>query len=345
MPVFPHLQAMAAASSLGLCLAFIAMSTATAAEDHLDFPGGPGLGQGKHVVLIAGDDEYRSEESLPMLAKILSKRHGFACTVLFSAEDDGTVAPTKGESLTHPQALDGADAIVMLARFRHWPDEAMKHFVDAYLAGTPIIALRTSTHAFKTSGTFAAYSYDAKAPWPGGFGREVLGETWVSHHGDHKKQGTRAIIEAAHADAEVLRGVSGIFGDTDVYTAAPPADARILLRGQVTASLQPDSAAVEGPKNEPMMPVAWTRALVNAAGKTNRVLCTTMGAATDLRNEGLRRLVVNGVIWGVGLEVPAAADVTLVDPYAPSAYGFGGNLPGLKVADLELGKPFPPLAH
>src|SRR4051812_41277821 len=103
----------------------------------------------KHVVLISGDEEYRSEEGLPMLAKILARRHGFKCTVLYALDPDGTINPENNQSLSNPQAIDSADAIVMLIRRRQWPDEAMKHFVDAYQRGVPVIALRTSTHAFQ----------------------------------------------------------------------------------------------------------------------------------------------------------------------------------------------------
>ena len=53
------------------------------------------------------------------------------------------------------------------------------------------------------------------------------------------------------------------------------------------------------------MPVVWTRVIQERGGTTNRILTTTMGSATDLENEGLRRLMVNGVYWGLGLDVPA----------------------------------------
>src|SRR5258708_25306326 len=114
-------------------------SLAAQAEEKtwLTFEGKDGPGKGKHVVLLAGDEEYRSEESLPMLAKILSQRLGFKATVLFSVEDDGRINPNKGESLSHPEALDSADAVVMALRFRHWPDGAMEHFEKAYLRGVP----------------------------------------------------------------------------------------------------------------------------------------------------------------------------------------------------------------
>src|SRR5437667_88360 len=71
------------------------------------------------------------------------------------------------------------------------------------------------------------------------------------------------------------------------------------------------------------------------AGKTNKVFCTTMGAATDLENEGLRRLLVNAVYWAAGLEVPAKADVSYVGDYKPSMYGFDGYVKGVKPEERE----------
>ena len=80
------------------------------------------------MVLLSGDEEYRSEESLPQLAKILAERHGFKCTVLFAINPaDGTIDPTVKNNLPGAEALDSADVIVMGLRFREWPDEQMKH--------------------------------------------------------------------------------------------------------------------------------------------------------------------------------------------------------------------------
>ncbi|BCU76819.1 ThuA domain-containing protein [Luteolibacter sp. LG18] len=321
-------------------LALATIVPATAADTgSVSYPGGKGPGAGKKVVLIAGDEEYRSEDSMPMFAKILSERHGFQCTVLFSTGADGMIEPNAGASLGNPEALDSADAIVMLIRFRKWPDEAMKHFDSAVKRGVPVIGLRTSTHSFQfpKGSTYEAYN---------NFGKNVLGEKWVSHWGKHKSEATRGVIEAANAKNPVLSGVTDVFGDSDVYEAAPPADATILLRGQVLKGMNPTDAPADYSKkradggeqkvNEPMMPVAWTREVKNDAGKTNRILCTTMGAGTDLRSEGLRRLVVNGVFWGLNLPVPAKADVTPVGAYEPLAYGFNGFRKGVAPATHAL---------
>ena len=90
-----------------------------------------------------------------------------------------------------------------------------------------------------------------------------------------------------------------------------------------------------------MMAVAWTRTVTNEAGNVNRILCTTMGSADDLESEGLRRLIVNGVYWGLNMEVPAKASVAYVDEYKPGFYGNNGYRKGMKISDLELGKAMP----
>ncbi len=323
----------------------------TTSSDSITYAAKPGADRGKHVVFLSGDEEYRGEEGLPMLAKVLSQRHGFKSTVLFSLDADGTINPKNTKSLSNPSALDSADAVVMLLRFRNWPDEEMARFEKLLLSGKPIIALRTSTHAFNGFAKGSRWE-----PWnynsDGGFGKRVLGETWLTHWGRHKVEATRGVIEPAQQNNPLLRGVSSIFGETDVYEAYPPADATILVRGMVLKTLAPDAEPADYKKprstdkieqgvNDPAMPIAWTRMNKNANGTTNRIFTTTMGAATDLENEGLRRLIVNAVYWGLGLDVPQKADVTYIDEYKPSFYGFDGFRKGLRPSDFELGKKVP----
>jgi hypothetical protein len=349
-------------------LAAALFATTALADDKLWITqeGKAGPGKGKHIVFLSGDEEYRSEEGLPQLAKILSERHGFKTTVLFSINTpgwspreiadfkkanptapepkpgdadpaDGTIDPNEPANEPGMEALDSADLCVMLLRFRHWPDEQMKHFADYVAAGKPVIGLRTSTHAFSgINGTYKSFN---------SFGKNVLGEGWVSHWGRHKSEATRGVFEPGAQSNPLLRGVTEIFGDTDVYEAHPPADAQILVRGQVLKGMTPDAEPAdykkagndkkEQPVNDPAMPVVWTREVKNDAGKTNHILCTTMGSATDLKYEGLRRLLGNTAYSFTGLEVPAKADVALVGEYTPSFYGFGGFKKGVRPADLE----------
>ena len=218
----------------------------------------------------------------------------------------------------------------------------MKHFVDYLNAGKPIIALRTSTHAFfyqrNKQSPYAKFDWQNK-DWPGGFGQQVLGETWVNHHGNHGKESTRGVINPAQRENPILRGVTDVWGPTDVYTVAHlPKEATVLLLGQVLTGMKPADPAVDGPKNNPMMPIVWTHDYTGDQGKTSKTLTSTIGAAVDLESEGLRRLLVNACYWAVGLQdkIPARANVEYVGEYKPLWFGFGKFKPGVKPADLEI---------
>ena len=147
-----------------------------AANAGIPFEGSEGPGKGKQVVLISGDEEYRSEESLPQLAKILANRHGFTCTVLFAIDPkDGTINPNISNNIPGLEALDKADLMIIFTRFRDLPDEQMKHVADYVDSGRPVIGLRTATHAFNIKGdkTYARYSHNSRVKdWEGGFGRQ-----------------------------------------------------------------------------------------------------------------------------------------------------------------------------
>lgn len=334
-----------ALSVTSMMLAF-AISSARAAEDGGDakwvtYPGGDGPGKGKHIVLISGDEEYRSEESLPQLGKILSKHHGFKCTVLFAVDPKtGEINPEVKDNIPGLEALDSADLMIILTRFRDLPDEQMKHIVDYLDAGKPVIGLRTATHAFNIADgkTYAKYGwkYGGK-DYEKGFGKQVLGETWVAHHGKHKVQSARGVAAPDAKDSPILRGIKDgdIWGPADVYTVTLPlpGDSKPIVLGQVLEGMEPTDKPAPGKQNDPMMPVAWTKTYEGKDGKKGRVFTTTMGAATDLSTDGTRRMVINGVYWALGLEdqIPAeGTNVTIVGEYKPTKFGFGEYVKGVK---------------
>jgi Trehalose utilisation len=324
-----------------VALAALAGGRALAADPRLTFEGGDGPGKGKHVVLVSGDEEYRSEEALPQLAKILAKRHGFTCTVLFALDPkDGTINPNQNDNIPGLEALDKADLMVIFTRFRNLPDEQMKHVVDYVESGQPIVAMRTATHAFKlASPTYTRYSWDSKE-WEGGFGRQVLGETWINHHGEHKKQSTRGVLAKGAEGHPVLRGLKDgdVWGPTDVYEVRLPlpGDSEPLVLGQVLEGMHPTDKPVAGPKNDPLVPVAWVKTYKGKEGQTGRVFATTMGASQDLESDGVRRLLVNACYWATGLEakISPMANVEVVGEYKPHPFEFGGFVKGVKPDDL-----------
>jgi hypothetical protein len=299
--------------------------------------GGKGPGNGKHIVLVSGDEEYRSEEALPQLARILARHHGFRCTLLFAIDPaDGTINPNIRDNIPGLEALETADLMVLFTRFRDLPDDQMRHILKYLESGKPIVAMRTATHAFdfKTNKTYAKYTWNSK-DWDGGFGRQVLGETWIKHHGQHGKQSTRGIIVKGQEQHPILRGIrdGGIWGPTDVYAVRLPlpGDSTPLVLGQVLAGMQPEDPPAEGPQNDPMMPVAWVKTYNGA-----RVFATTMGSSQDLANEGFRRLMVNACFWALGMEkqIKPDLDVNIVGSFEPSPFKFGGFRKGVKPEDV-----------
>ncbi len=322
-----------------------AAQAAAAAErrDYCEFKPEPARANGLRIVFLSGDEEYRSEEAFPMLAKILAKHHGFHCQVLFPINPEtGEIDPNNQVNIPHLEFLDGADLVVMGWRFRHPPAEQMQHFLKYLQAGKPIIGFRTSTHAFAFPGDapeeLKQLTWNARN-WPGGFGKQVLGETWVSHHGNHGGESTRGVIEPANAKHPILTGVSDVWGPTDVYGINQlPEDAMILLRGQVLNGMKPTDGPVDGPKNSPMMPLVWARDTSVAPGlPKGRYVCSTIGAAEDFASADLRRLLVNACYWCTGREADISPEgsVELVSPYEPTKFGFNSFQKGRTPRDYD----------
>ncbi len=317
------------------------------ADTPLVYAGGTGPGAGKRIVLVAGDEEYRSEEALPQLARILSTHHGFHCTVLFSVDPaTGTIDPDKRDSIPGLAALDTADLLVLFTRFRRLPDADMKHVVDYVERGKPILGIRTATHAFAyeadSTSPYASWSWDSKV-WPGGFGKQVLGETWVSHHGKHGTESTRGIPPVAVRSLPILNGVDDVWGKTDVYgIGALPSDATVILEGSILESMEPAAKAVTDARNAPRMPIAWIRLRTLDSGpkkgSVQRIACSTIGASIDLPSRDLRRLFVNLAYWCVGLEgqIAAKPKADLVGTFTPTMFGFGTFTRGVKPAEYAL---------
>jgi hypothetical protein len=285
------------------------------------------------VVLVAGDQEYRSEESMPALARIL-ERHGFRCTVLLPINHQtGEVDPETSDNIPGLEALRTADLMVLFTRFLELPDGQMKEIMDYTNSGRPTVALRTATHAFnyrtRNDSPYAKYSFRSTQP-EGGYGRLVLGETWINHYGAHQKESTRGVIAPGMERHPVLMGVKDIWGESDVYEITTlSGDSKLLVMGQVLAGMEPSSPPNPDKK---LMPVAWVKTYTGESGKTARVFTTTMGHPGDFKNEGFRHLLVNACYWAMGMEkrIDARRGVELPAGYDPNPIGVGKHKKGVK---------------
>ena len=294
----------------------------------LTYSGKAGPGRGRHVVLIAADQEYRSEQSLPMLARVLSQHHGFDCTVLFSVNENGEVDPTlpapfkdktKRHNIPGLKYLAKADCVIWLSRFMQLPEEQMQHFYRYFDSGKPLIALRTANHGF-----FGRMNYkkDGKTVSLD----KLLGGSFRGHHGGWHRESTEGIVVEENKAHPILAGVKRIWGTSDVYRChtqnSPfPADCTSLVLGQPLMNLEPD--AKPNTKKEPL-PVAWTKTWTGNSEKPSRIFHFTMGSAEDFANEGVRRITVNAVYWGLKMEqqIDANRTVEIVGDYKPMKAGF-----------------------
>ena len=306
---------------------------ARAAEPYLQIQGETGIGVGQHIVFVTGEEYYRSEEGMSMFAQILAHHHGFKCTVLFATDPvTGFINPNQIDHIPGLAQLNDADLMVIFARFRELPDDQMKHIVDYVNAGKPVLGIRNATHAFRYSdkNPSAYKSWDFRSKdWEGGFGQQILGDTWIAHYGAFQKESTLAHANPEHLNHPVMRGVSEtIFCHTDVNSVKRLTPNEIVLfHGQVLSGLNPSDPPVEDERKDTRMPLAWFKTYTAPSGKQGRSFTTTAGASLDWESEDLRRLLVNAMLSLTGHDnaIPEKTNVAFVAPYHPQATGAHTN--------------------
>lgn len=301
----------------------------------LTYDGGAGPGAGRHIVLIAAEQEYRSEQALPMLARILSERYGFNCTVLFLVNEQGLVDVTGDSPIKQADVfnrvpgleyLDQADGLVWMSRFLKLTDEDAQHLYDYFDSGKPIVALRTANHGLHGCKPYLKNGVRVTL-------EEMLGGAFRNHHGGWKHEATSGVIVEENRKHPVLIGVHDVWGTTDTYRChkadTVPVDCTPLLLGQPMKSLDP--GAPPNTEKQPL-PIAWTKSWVGNQGRESRILHFTMGSAEDFANAGVRRVVINGLFWGLGMEDQIKPDmnVDIVGKFEPMADGFDYDKLGVK---------------
>lgn len=305
-------------------------TSALAIAAPLSFEGSDGPGKGKHIVFIANDHEYRSEETCPLIAKILAKHHGFKCTVLFGIDEDGHI---KAGSAPIPniELLKEADLLFFYTRFMTLPDEQADALVDYFERGGPTVGLRTSTHCFNgQKGKWAKLNFNHNGDdYLGGLGEQVYGNTWhkergQQHYGQNHKQGS-TVTPISGTQHPIFTGLTPFHVYSGAYTSRPPAGSTPLLQVQVLNTFNPST---EIDTKKPIVNAGWTRdhyIAPSGAKKDARVVYTSFGASEDLKDESARRFLVNSTYWALGLEdhIKANSSVDFVGGFSPSPYTTG----------------------
>jgi type 1 glutamine amidotransferase len=250
-----------------------------------------GFAQAPYVAFITGDDEYRSEITMPMMAKILENHHGFQCGVAFAVNPETRQRnPKYKKNIEDLSILDQADLAVFFLRFRTLPDDQLQKILDYTESGKPMVGLRTTTHAFR-------YEDGEKTIYNDGFGKEIFGQKWITHHG-HASRTNVYPIEAVR-DHPILRGIVPFQAASWLYHVTPlQGDCTPLLMGKAVNSNKQHQFD-EYPRTQP---VAWTKTHTTESGKKARVFFTTLGHPADFEVHDMRELLINGIYWALGME-------------------------------------------
>jgi type 1 glutamine amidotransferase len=270
-----------------------------------------------------GDDEYRSEESMPMLAKILERELSAKVTLCYPVDSNGYINPSTKHNIINLQKLNTADLMVMYCRFRALPDQQLNYILEYVESGKPIVGFRTTTHAFQYHNDKSKEYLNYE--WP----QKVFGQQWVTHHG-HFDDGANPLTSVFLKDDnhKILTGVkpfeaySWLYhvdgGDWKLY-----GDSKPILFGKALKTNHEKELNKFPLEN----PVAWTKSYTTKNGKTSKVFFTTLGHPYDFKNENMRRLAINGIYWSLGIEdkITEKINVTPVTTFDPNNSGMEHN--------------------
>lgn len=283
-----------------------------------------------HIVFVIGDEEYRSEESMPMLAALARRELGARVSLCFSVDSTGVIDPNRLDHIQGLQVLDSADLMVLFTRFRALPPEELKHITDFAESGKPMVGFRTSTHAFLYPDS-SGYEPMNNA-WPAA----VFGQQWITHHG-HFDDGHSPLTDVtrnAPSVHPILTGVDSFQAFSWLYHVdggewSLTGDWEPLLTGRALRSAHEEAGRLD---QFPLTnPVAWTKTYTGSSGVAARVFFTTLGHPYDWKDPNMRRLALNGIRWALGQEIPMETNVEFVHPYQPNNSGFGtAYKPGMR---------------
>ena len=277
------------------------------------------------IVFVIGDEEYRSEESMPMLAKILKREMNADITLCYSVDSAGIIDPNRLDHIEGLEALKDADLMVMFARFRALPEEEAKYITDYAESGRPMVGFRTATHTFmyKDDSTMMHLNNE----WPS----KVFGQQWITHHG-HFEDGHGELTSVSilpDAKTPILNGVKPFDAFSWLYHVNGgdwklSGDSKPFLEGKSLRSNHEEKGELD--KFPLTNPVAWTKTYTGQSGMASRVFFTTLGHPYDFKIESMRKLALNGIYWALGKEADIPENgfnVDFVDTYEPNNSGFG----------------------
>lgn len=238
-----------------------------------------------HIVFVLAEREYNAKETVPKFAKEeLADRFELS----FVISDDKNSIPGL-------EKLREADLAVFYIHRRELPEEQLAIIREYLGSGKPLVALRTTSHAFET--------------WKE-FDREILGCHYDGHHGNKSGDNpTYLRIVPEQVGHPILAGVPAeeFAVPSWLYKSQPLSNtATCLMTGRVS--------------DRPVEPATW----VNERGG-QRVFYTMLGHPDDFNLPAFRALLLNAIQWS--LDRPSLAWLSLEPKDEP------GPVSGTKLLD------------
>ena len=231
-----------------------------------------------HLVVVMAENEYKTSQTLPAFAR----RHlgkDFRVSLVFASTKDRNDVPGI-------EVLKEADVALWSIRRRTLPKSQMDVVRRFLAAGKPLVAIRTTSHAFCLRAKKPAAGLDE---WPE-FDREVLGCSYENHHGN--KLQTHVWANPGAEKHPVMAGVRTdefrLYGS--LYRSLPVAKAATVLMMGRAGNIATHQ------------PVAWTH--TSPAG--GRVFYTSLGHPEDFKIPDFDRLLMNAVYWAAGRSRPGS---------------------------------------
>jgi type 1 glutamine amidotransferase len=168
------------------------------------------------VCLVSGSGEYKSNESLATLQKLLESRYAVECTRAFWTEG-------RSDDLPGLEALDSTDVMVLFTKRLKIAGEQLERVKKYCLSGKPIVGIRTASHAFQNW-----LALDA----------EVFGG---DYHG-HYRGGDTVDIKMVGTNSRhpILKNIKNFTSTCKIYKNPKVAeDVDVLLTGTMPDSTQP----------------------------------------------------------------------------------------------------------
>jgi type 1 glutamine amidotransferase/nicotinamidase-related amidase len=235
----------------------------------------------RSLLLVVGEDEYKTELTLPAFAKEELEPRGFQVKIVHADAKDRNHFPGLVE------AVQAADLVLVSVRRRTPPSDQLDAVRAHVAAGKPLVGIRTASHAFSPLGRNPVGA--GLAIWPE-FDAAVLGGHYTGHHGSSPKVDLTPAPGAK--DHPILRGVDldRFVGNGSLYRVTPlAASTTPLLVGTI-----PDKSPE---------PVAWVNEPRVGRG---RVFYTSLGHRADFENPAFRKLLLNGICWTLEIAAPGS---------------------------------------